>query len=126
MPKEYINPNTLHTPTGYTHVVKSGTMVFMAGQVGLDNNGQLVGKDDAEAQTRQALTNLEEAVRAAGGKKEDIMSMTIFLVNRNDISGLRKGMSGFFDNPPANTLLIISGLARPEFLIEIEARAIIE
>lgn len=126
MPKEHINPTTMHTPTGYTHVVKSEGVVFIAGQVALNSAGELVGEGDAEAQTRQALANLETAICAAGGKKEDIMSITIFLINRDDIPGLRGGLKGFFDTPPANTLLIISGLARPEFLVEIEARAIIE
>ena len=126
MPKEFINPSTIHEPTGYTHVVKSGSTVFIAGQVALDKNGQIVGEGNIEAQTRQALANLEAAIKAAGGKKEDIMSITTYILDRDDLPGLRKARGDFFgDNPPASTLLVISGLARPEFLIEIEARAII-
>ena len=126
MPKEFINPSTIHQPAGYTHVVKSGNTVFIAGQVAIDKNGQIVGEGDIEAQTRQALANLEAAVKAAGGKKEDILSITTYILQRDDLPGLRKAREGFFgDNPPASTLLVISGLARPEFLIEIEARAII-
>ena len=125
MPKEFINPSTIHQPTGYTHVVKSGNTVFIAGQVAMDKNGQVVGEGDIEAQTRQALANLEAAVKAAGGKKEDILSITTYILDRDDLPGLRKAREGFFDNPPASTLLVISGLARPEFLIEIEARAVI-
>ena len=125
MPKEFINPSTIHQPTGYTHVVKSGSTVFIAGQVAMDKNGQIVGEGDIEAQTRQALANLEAAVKAAGGKKEDILSITTYILDRDDLPGLRKAREGFFDNPPASTLLVISGLARPEFLIEIEARAVI-
>jgi len=126
MPVEFINPSTIHQPTGYTHVVKSGNIVFIAGQVGMDKNGQVVGEGDIEAQTRQTLANLEAAVKAAGGKKEDILSITTYILDRNDLPGLRKARGDFFgDNPPASTLLVISGLARPEFLIEIEARAVI-
>ena len=125
MPKEFINPSTIHQPTGYTHVVKSGSTVFIAGQVAMDKNGQIVGEGDIEAQTRQALANLEAAVKAAGGKKEDILSITTYILDRDDLPGLRKAREGFFDNPPASTLLVISGLACPEFLIEIEARAVI-
>ena len=125
MPKEFINPSTIHQPTGYTHVVKSGSTVFIAGQVAMDKNGQIGGEGDIEAQTRQALANLEAAVKAAGGKKEDILSITTYILDRDDLPGLRKAREGFFDNPPASTLLVISGLARPEFLIEIEARAVI-
>ena len=91
----------------------------------MDKNGQIVGEGDIEAQTRQALANLEAAVKAAGGKKEDILSITTYILDRDDLPGLRKAREGFFDNPPASTLLVISGLARPEFLIEIEARAVI-
>ena len=125
MPAEFINPSTIHQPTGYTHIVKSGNTVFIAGQVAMDKNGQIVGEGDIEAQTRQALANLEAAVKAAGGKKEDILSITTYILDRDDLPGLRKAREGFFDNPPASTLLVISGLARPEFLIEIEARAVI-
>ena len=125
MPAEFINPSTIHQPTGYTHVVKSGNTVFIAGQVAMDKSGQVVGEGDIEAQTRQALANLEAAVKAAGGKKEDILSITTYILDRDDLPGLRKAREGFFDNPPASTLLVISGLARPEFLIEIEARAVI-
>lgn len=126
MPKEFINPTTIHTPYGYTHVVKSGNTVFIAGQVGMNIDGKIVGEGDMEAQTRQATVNLEAAVQAAGGTKDDIMSLTIYLLNRDDMGGLRKGLQGFFNQPPANTVVIVSGLARPEFLIEIEAKAIIE
>ena len=126
MPAEFINPSTIHQPTGYTHVVKSGNIVFIAGQVGVDKDGQVVGEGDIEAQTRQTLANLEAAVKAAGGKKEDILSITTYILDRNDLPGLRKARGDFFgDNPLASTLLVISGLARPEFLIEIEARAVI-
>jgi len=126
MPAEFINPSDIHQPTGYTHVVKSGNIVFIAGQVSMDKNGQIVAEGDIEAQTRQTLANLETAVKAAGGKKEDILSITTYILDRNDLPGLRKARGDFFgDNPPASTLLVISGLARPEFLIEIEARAVI-
>ena len=126
MTKEFINPTTIHTPYGYTHVVKSGNTVFIAGQVGMDVDGKIVGEGDMEAQTRQAASNLEAAVQAAGGSKDDIMSITTYILNREDLVGLRKGLQGFFNQPPASTLLIVSGLARPEFLVEIEAKAIIE
>ncbi|MCZ6788682.1 MAG: RidA family protein [Chloroflexi bacterium] len=126
MPREFINPSAIHKPTGYTHVVKSGNIVFIAGQVGMDRDGKVVGEGDIEAQTRQTLANLETAVKAAGGKKEDILSITTYILDRDDLPGLRKARGDFFgDNPPASTLLVISGLARPEFLIEIEARAVI-
>ena len=126
MPKEFINPSTIHDTGGrYTHIVKSGNTVFIAGQIGLDVAGNLVGEGDIEAQTRQVLVNLEAAVQAAGGKKEDIMCINTYILTRDDLPGLRKALQGFFDPTPANTLLIVSGLARPELLVEIEAKAIV-
>lgn len=126
MTKEFINPDTIHDTGGrYTHVVKSGNTVFIAGQVPLDTNGELVGDGDIEAQTRQVLINLEAAVKAAGGTKGDIMAITTYILKRDDLPGLVKARQGFFDNPPASTLCIISGLGRPEFLVEIEAKAIV-
>jgi enamine deaminase RidA (YjgF/YER057c/UK114 family) len=125
MAKEYINPETLHKPSGYYHVVKSGNIVFIAGQVGLDQDGQIVGDGNIEVQASQVLANLEAAIKSAGGTKEDIVSTTTYIINRDDIPGVRKSREGFFENAPTSTLVIVSALARPEFLIEIEARAII-
>lgn len=126
MTKEYINPKTIHAPGNYYHVVKSGNIVFIAGQVALDLDGQIVGAGNIEAQTSQVLANLEAAIKSAGGTKEDIMSTTTYIINREDIPGLRKAREGFFENAPTSTLVIVSALARSEFLVEIEARAVIE
>ena len=128
MTKQFINPDSLSRPTGYTHVVKAGNLVFIAGQVGVDRNGSVAG-GDVLAQARQVLANLDAAIKAAGGSKKDIMSITMYVVDtvsRDQMPALRAMRGEFFgDRPPASTLVFVSGLARPELLIEIEARAVV-
>lgn len=128
MPKQFINPESLSRPTGYTHVVKSENLVFIAGQVGADRHGN-VAAGDVMAQARQVLANLEEAVKAAGGARGDILSITMYVVDtvsRDQMPALRALRGEFFgERPPASTLVFVSGLARPELLIEIEARAVV-
>ena len=123
---KFINPDAIHQPTGYTHVTKAGNQVFIAGQIAIGRNGEVVGIGDIEAQTRQALANLDEAVKAAGGTRKDIAAIRVYMVNRDDLPGMRAARGNFWETPPASTLLFISGLVRPELLIEIEAVAVIE
>ena len=123
---EFINPDAIHQPTGYTHVAKAGNQVFIAGQVAIGRSGEVVGIGDIEAQTRQALANLDEAVKAAGGTRKDIAAIRVYMINRDDLPGMRAGRGDFWETPPASTLLFISGLVRPELLIEIEAVAVID
>ena len=126
MPVQFINPAAIHTPTGYSHVAKAGNLVSIAGQLSIDKDGNVVGEGDIQAQTKQALSNLEEAVRASGGTKEDIAAIRVYMTNRDDLDGMRQARAGFWEGtPPASTLLFISGLVRPEFLIEIEALAVV-
>lgn len=128
MPKQFTNPEGLSRPTGYTHVVKAGGLVFIAGQVGADKNGT-VAAGDVLAQARQVLANLEVAVKAAGGTRQDIVSITMYVVDtvgRDVMPALRQMRAEFFGaNAPAATLVFVSGLARAELLIEIEARAVV-
>ena len=126
MPVQFINPAAIHTPTGYSHVAKAGNLVSIAGQLSIDKDGNVVGEGDIQAQTKQALSNLEEAIKASGGAKEDIAAIRVYMTNRDDLEGMRQARAGFWEGtPPASTLLFISGLVRPEFLIEIEALAVV-
>lgn len=124
MPKEFINPPALSRPTGYTHVVKVGNTVYIAGQVPINARGEVVGVGDAAAQSRQVFANLEAAVQAAGGTKWDFVSIIGYLVGREHLPAYREARVAFFgENPPASTLLIVSGLAQPELLVEVSAVA---
>lgn len=107
----------------YSHgIVTAGRTLYVAGQIALDEDGQLVGPGDAAAQARQVLTNMERIVTSAGGSMADVARTTVYLTrleDRGPVGALRKEF--FPDPPPANTLLVVTSLAQPEFLVEIDA-----
>ena len=134
MPKEYINPSNLFPslPHGFSQVViASGKkMVFISGQTAWDVRKNIVGGDSVLEQARQALRNLGMAIEAASGTSEDIVALRIYIVNYQAESATAVGtaLREFFpsQNPPASTWIGVSALAVPEFLIEIEATAVLE
>jgi len=80
-----VNPATLARPSGFSHaVVASGTVVFLAGQTALDAGGRIVGEGHVVAQFEQALTNLLEALRAAGGRPDQLASVTVYVTDMDD------------------------------------------
>ncbi|MCZ6535059.1 MAG: RidA family protein [Chloroflexi bacterium] len=125
MALERINPSNLAQPRGYTHVVKAGNTVYIAGQVGRRSDGTLAGSDIG-SQTDQVFKNLGAALASVGAGFENVTKITVFLTHREDIPGFRtardKHVTG---EPPASTLVLISGLAEPEFRVEVEATAVI-
>jgi enamine deaminase RidA (YjgF/YER057c/UK114 family) len=125
----YINPPSLTKPTGYTHVViaPDGRTVYIAGQVAVDSTGQVVGGSDFAAQADRAYANLRRALASVGGTLSDLVKTTTFITDAKNIVPLREIRSRYLDpaHPPANTLITISSLARPELLIEIEGVAIL-
>jgi enamine deaminase RidA (YjgF/YER057c/UK114 family) len=131
--KEFLNPKTLMPPAGYSHIAKvhSGTLVYLAGQVSSDASGKLIGEGDFEAQTEQVFKNLKIAVEAAGGTMADIVKLNVYLVAEVDTSEVPKFRAirdryVNVENPPASTLAVVSRLARPGWLVEIEAVAAIK
>jgi reactive intermediate/imine deaminase len=123
------NPPTLSKPTGYTHVVEvtGGRTVYVAGQVALDPRGELVGKDDLKAQTRQVFENLKAALAAADASLDHVVKITVFMTDASDLQPFREVRNSYFAKDlPASTLVQVVRLARPEFLIEIEAVAAVE
>ena len=134
MPKQHINPATLFPslPLGFSQaVVTSGARtVYLSGQTAWDTNKHIVGGNDLGAQTRQALRNVQLAVEAAGGTLADVVSLRLYVVNPQpgDLGPVGEALRESFpaDKPPASTWLGVASLARPEFLIEIEAIAVIE
>ncbi len=129
---QFINPPTVHKPTGYTHAVKPAgcQIVFLSGQVALDTKGQLVGKDDFRAQAEQVFRNLEEVLKAAGGGFGEVAKMNSYVVGLTPerLQELRAVRGKFLppENPPASTLIGVVALARPEFLLEVEAVACVK
>jgi enamine deaminase RidA (YjgF/YER057c/UK114 family) len=127
---QYINPPGLHA-AGYSNVVVvQGAVktVYIGGQDAVNAKGEIVGIGDLGAQSRQALHNVEVALAAAGAKLENVIKWTIFIVQGQD---LRAGYQAFQErwgnrpNIPIVTAAFVSGLARPEFLVEIDAIAVV-
>jgi enamine deaminase RidA (YjgF/YER057c/UK114 family) len=123
----HLNPATLATPRGYTHVVDvtGGRTIYISGQVALDRAGEIVGAGDLRAQTQQVFQNLKAALEAAGATFVDVVKFGIFMLDATQVQAVRDVRDTFVDvkTPPASTLVEVRRLARPEFLIEIEAIA---
>lgn len=133
MSKEFLNPATLMAPLGYSHVTKvsKGTLVHVSGQVSADVSGKLVGEGNFEAQVEQVFKNLKLALEAAGAAMSDIVKMNTYLVaevSQDDIPKLRAIRDRYLNTakPPASTLVVVSRLARPGWLVEIEVVAAID
>jgi enamine deaminase RidA (YjgF/YER057c/UK114 family) len=131
--KEIFSPATLPPPTGYSHVAKvnKGTLVYIAGQVSSDASGKLVGEGNFEAQVEQVLKNVKLALEAAGATMADIVKLNTYLVaevSQDDLPKMRAVRDRYLnkDKPPASTLVVVSRLARPGWLIEVEAVAAID
>ena len=126
MAREIIHPSSVHSTAGvgYSHVARAGDTVYVAGQIALDSSGNLVGKGDIEAQTHQVYANLQAILEELGGSLEDIVKLTTYLTDRGHLDAFRRVRNRFFtDAFPPNTLLFVSGLAHPDYLVEIEAVA---
>ena len=126
----FLSPKSIHEPRGYSHAAKigSGTVLFVAGQVALDANGNLVGSGDVRAQSQQVFKNLQAVVEAAGGKFRDIVKLNIYIVDVSKLADYREVRDRYIDvnNPPTSTVVPVAALFRPEFLIEIEAVAALQ
>jgi 2-iminobutanoate/2-iminopropanoate deaminase len=126
----YLNPEGLSTPRGYSHVVevRSGRLIFIAGQVAQDAKGNLVGAKDFRAQANQVFENLRTALQAVGADFSNIVKVNSYILDTSHLPVLReirdKHFAGFAHRP-ASTLVQVTKLARDEFLIEIEAVAVI-
>ena len=133
MSKEIFSPATLPPPTGYSHIAKvnKGTLVYVAGQVSADASGKLVGEGDLGAQSEQVFKNLKLALEAAGATMADVVKMNTYLVaevSQDDLPKMRAVRERYMskEKPPASTLVVVSRLARPGWLIEIEVVASID
>ena len=107
-------------------VVRAGNLVFVRGQVGSDFDGNLTGVGDAAAQTEQAMRNVKQLLEEAGSKLEDICRIQVYITDRAYREPvyrvIGKWLKGVY---PVSTGLIVNGLARPEWVMEIEATAVI-
>lgn len=125
--EHFIRPNGAPPVNGYSHAVAfTGAMVAVSGQVPVDGDGNLVGKEDAEAQVRQVYANLATVLEAAGSGLEHVVKLTVYLTDLDDLGAFRKVRDEYQDveHPPACSLVRVAGLVHPDFRIEIDALAV--
>ena len=132
MAKQHLNPPSLFSSIehGFSQVVvaSGAKTVFISGQAAWDANKKIVGRSLGE-QTRQALRNVKVAVEAAGGNLRDIVALRIYIVHDAgpDLDPVGSALREVFKtDPPTSTWIGVSSLAVPDFLIEIEATAVLE
>jgi reactive intermediate/imine deaminase len=130
MAKQQIVSEKLPRPSGHfshaTAVAARGTIVFISGMVSRGPDGAVVGVGDIEAQTRQVCENLKGAVEAAGGTLDDICRVDVYVRNMEHFDAIHRVRRAYFKAPaPASTMVEVSKMTSPEFLIEINAIAVL-
>ncbi|MEO8650738.1 MAG: RidA family protein [Hyphomicrobiaceae bacterium] len=129
---EYLKPKGLAINPAYSHVaVASGARtIYIAGQVSIDEKGAVIGAGDIGAQTEQVMRNIGLCLAAAGAGYEHVVKITTYVVNYKPElrAAIGKARTPFFGErpPPASTLVGVSALAAPEWMIEIEAIAVVD
>ena len=129
MPRgERINPPGVHTPqANYSHVTRVGNALYISGQLGLDPEGQLIGAGDAEAQAEQCYRNIQTIVEQFGGSMDDIVKITQYITDPAYRPLVARPRDRYLGTPgPASTLVVVKGLAAPDYLVEIEAIAMLD
>jgi len=123
-----LNPPALGTPPGYAQVVevRAERLIFIPGQTAADADGQVVGKGDFPAQAEQVFRNLGAALGAVGCTAANLVKLTVYLRDMNQLGAYREARNRFFATvtrpaAPAVTLVEVSRLYGPDFLLEIEA-----
>lgn len=134
MSYEIVRPADVFPPVSqYSHAVRADTsrIVYLAGQIAVDEQGNIVGPGDCGAQTRQVFGNIERVLAAAGASWGTVVRLTTYLARPEDIPAYRAVREELFyrlyptADYPAHTLLVVQALAAPEYLVEIEATAIL-
>jgi len=132
MEKQFIKPDGLAKPGVYTPVVtaRGGKTIYVSGQVSQDSAGNLAGKGDLPAQTEQVYRNLRTALAGASATFNDVVKINVYVVNfKPEYRDLLQSVRSRYvskENPPASTLIGVQALARADFLVEIEAIAVVE
>lgn len=121
------NPESIHAPGPYAHVVKAGDTLYISGQVPVNAKGELVGPGDGAAQARQVFENLRECLASYGVGMDRIAKLTILVVGREHLNDVREVRDTYFANQeyPASTLALVAGLVDPHWFVEVEAVALL-
>jgi enamine deaminase RidA (YjgF/YER057c/UK114 family) len=129
MPRgERVNPPGVHTPqANYSHVTRVGNTLYISGQLGLDADGNLVGQGDAAAQAEQCYKNIQTIIRHFGGTMDDVVKITQYITDLAYRPVVARPRDTYLGTPgPASTLVVVKGLAGPDYVVEIEALAILD
>lgn len=125
MSQEIIAPANVHPARGYSHAIKTGNTIYVAGQVGVGEDNHVVAGGFA-AQAGQAMENLRRVLAAAGATLRDVVKLNVFVKTMDETAGYREARKTYFgDHFPATTIVQVVSLALPELLIEIEAIAVV-
>ncbi|MDP2659647.1 MAG: RidA family protein [Dehalococcoidia bacterium] len=127
MQKEIIKTDQVAAPAGaYSHAVRAGNLLFLAGQVARDKEGHIVGLGDAAAQADQVMKNIGALLEAAGATFENIVKLNVFLTDMRYSPAVGQVRRRYMREPfPASTSVQVVALADPELLLEIEAIAVL-
>lgn len=134
MKREAVNPDSMYNSVqfGFSHAVESegSRLLHLAGQVAWDANGDLVGPGDLAAQARQCFSNLTEVLASRGATAANVVRLRTYVVeytpDKLDVIGPAIGAFYQGATPAANTLIGVQALAMPDFLIEVEATAVLD
>ena len=130
MPKKHIHPyqTRYHARATYSKAIRaSGDMVFMQGQVGVDDEGVLVGKGDPGKQTDQACRNIQKWMQEAGGELKDVCKLTVYVTDISYRPAVYEAINRWFDGVRhCSTGVVVSSLADKDFLVEIDAIGVID
>ena len=128
-PLRFINPPALYKPTGYSHIAEptGGKTIYISGQVALDKDRNLIGKDDLRLQTQQVFNNLKAALEAVGADFNHVVKLTYFIIDISQMQIVREVRDQFLNtqSPPASSAVEVRRLVMEDWLIEVEAVAVI-
>ena len=129
MPRKVIQPKDLWDPRPrFAHVVKVANQVYIAGQTAVDEKGNVVGKGDIEAQTRQVFRNIQKCLEAAGANFDHVVKLNVYSTDLDaHLAAIAKLRREYFPKEPvASTTVQVPRLVHPDWLVEIEAIAVLD
>jgi len=128
---QHINPDGLSKNPAFSQIVTTqgnGKTIYVGGQNAVNEKREIVGKGDIAEQTEQVMKNLQLALSACGATFDNLVKLSIYVVQGQNLYGAFQSSQKFFSNltnPPVISVLIVAGLANPDFLVEIDATAFI-
>ena len=131
MPKKQITSSKIRQPSGHfshaTTIEARGRLVFISGMTSRRADGTIAGIGDIEAQTRQVCENIKSAVEAAGGTMDDVVRVDVYVRNIEHFDKIHKVRREYFKTPPpASTMVEVAKMVSPDYLIEINAIALVQ